>query len=151
MYKYDTNGNFWKLKKPWKSRLLIKDLILNKRITVFSGSSAVSSSQGLILDTNNNVGIGVDESSDLPLSYKLMVSGSIKASGTVVQGSDIRQKEDIRTPWQEAEAFMKGMDKNGIEYEKMIIEKETHGFSKEENRIEKMKRISAFFNKYLDT
>ena len=27
----------------------------------------------------------------------------------------------------------------------MIIEKETHGFSKEENRIEKMKRISAFF------
>ena len=46
---------------------------------------------------------------------------------------------------------MKGMDKNGIEYEKMIIEKETHGFSKEENRIEKMKRISAFFNKYLDT
>ena len=25
-----------------------------------------------------------------------MVSGSIKASGTVVQGSDIRQKEDIR-------------------------------------------------------
>lgn len=69
---------------------------VNKRITVFSGSSAVSSSQGLILDTNNNVGIGVDESSDLPLSYKLMVSGSIKASGTVVQGSDIRQKEDIR-------------------------------------------------------
>jgi dipeptidyl aminopeptidase/acylaminoacyl peptidase len=63
----------------------------------------------------------------------------------------IHGKEDIRTPWQEAEAFMKGMDKNGIEYEKMIIEKETHGFSKEENRIEKMKRISAFFNKYLDT
>ena len=69
---------------------------VNKRLTVFSGSSAVSSSQGLILDTNNNLGVGVNESSDLPLSYKLMVSGSIKASGTVVQGSDIRQKEDIR-------------------------------------------------------
>jgi len=68
---------------------------VNKRLTVFSGSSAVSSSQGLILDTNNNLGVGVNESSDLPLSYKLMVSGSIKASGTVVQGSDIRLKEDI--------------------------------------------------------
>lgn len=68
---------------------------VNKRLTVFSGSSAVSSSQGLILDTNNNLGIGVNESSDLPLSYKLMVSGSIKASGTVIQGSDSRLKEDI--------------------------------------------------------
>ena len=46
---------------------------------------------------------------------------------------------------------MKELDKAGIKYEKMIIEKEGHGFSKEENRIEKMKRISAFFNKYLDT
>jgi dipeptidyl aminopeptidase/acylaminoacyl peptidase len=45
---------------------------------------------------------------------------------------------------------MKAMDKNGIKYEKMIIEKETHGFSKAENRIEKMKRISSFFSKYLD-
>ena len=45
----------------------------------------------------------------------------------------------------------RAMDKAGIKYEKMIIEKETHGFSREENRIEKMKRISAFFNKYLDT
>ena len=69
---------------------------VNKRITVFSGSSAVSSSQGLILDASDNVGIGMNESTDLPLSYKLAVSGSIKASGTVVQGSDIRLKEDIR-------------------------------------------------------
>lgn len=69
---------------------------VNKRITVFSGSSAVSSSTGLILDANNNLGLGVDESSDLPLTYKLAVSGSIKATGTVVQGSDIRLKEDIR-------------------------------------------------------
>ena len=69
---------------------------VNKRLTVYSGSSAVSSSQGLILDANDILGIGVNESSDLPLSYKLMVSGSIKASGTVVQGSDIRLKEDIQ-------------------------------------------------------
>ena len=63
----------------------------------------------------------------------------------------IHGEKDIRTPYKEAKAFMKKMDKAGIEYEKMIIEKETHGFSREENRIEKMKRISAFFNKYLDT
>ena len=63
----------------------------------------------------------------------------------------IHGKKDVRTPYKEAEAFMKALDKNGIKYEKMIIEKETHGFSKEENRIEKMKRISAFFRKHLDT
>ena len=62
----------------------------------------------------------------------------------------IHGKKDVRTPYKEAEAFMKAMDKNGIKYEKMIIEKETHGFSKEENRIEKMKRISAFFRKNLN-
>jgi dipeptidyl aminopeptidase/acylaminoacyl peptidase len=32
-----------------------------------------------------------------------------------------------------------------------IVEKEGHGFSEEENRIEKLKRISAFFKKYLAT
>jgi len=69
---------------------------VNKRITVFSGSSAVSSSQGLILDSSNNVGIGVNESSDLPLSYKLAVSGSGYFSGTVTQGSDERFKKDIK-------------------------------------------------------
>ena len=58
--------------------------------------------------------------------------------------------KDMRTPYKEAVTFMKELDKNGIKYEKMIIEKEGHGFSKEENRIEKLKRISAFFNKYLD-
>ena len=103
-----TNGQVLTLYYPSSSQVpvnsgsvevsLIKGLQnagVNKRLTVFSGSSAVSSSQGLILDTNNNLGIGVNESSDLPLSYKLMVSGSIKASGTVVQGSDSRLKEDI--------------------------------------------------------
>lgn len=103
-----TNGQVLTLYYPSSSQVpvnsgsveisLIKGLQnagVNKRLTVFSGSSAVSSSQGLILDTNNNLGVGVNESSDLPLSYKLMVSGSIKASGTVVQGSDSRLKEDI--------------------------------------------------------
>ena len=59
--------------------------------------------------------------------------------------------KDIRTPYKEAVTFMKELDKRGITYEKMIVEKEGHGFSEEENRIEKLKRISAFFNKYLAT
>ena len=59
--------------------------------------------------------------------------------------------KDIRTPYKEAVTFMKELDKKGITYEKMIVEKEGHGFSDEENRIEKLKRISAFFNKYLST
>ncbi len=59
--------------------------------------------------------------------------------------------KDIRTPYKEAVTFMKELDKKGITYEKMIVEKEGHGFSDEENRIEKLKRISAFFNKYLAT
>ena len=59
--------------------------------------------------------------------------------------------KDLRTPYKEAVTFMKELDKNGISYEKMIVEKEGHGFSEEENRIEKLKRISAFFNKYLTT
>ena len=59
--------------------------------------------------------------------------------------------KDIRTPYKEAVTFMKELDKKGIKYEKMIVEKEGHGFSKEENRIEKMTRISAFFTTYLDT
>ena len=63
----------------------------------------------------------------------------------------IHGEKDIRTPYKEAKAFMKKLDKAGIKYEKMIIEKETHGFSREENRIEKLKRISAFFKKYLAT
>jgi len=62
----------------------------------------------------------------------------------------IHGEMDIRTPYKEAVSFMKKLDKYGIEYEKMIIEKETHGFSKEENRIEKLKRVSNFFKKYLN-
>ena len=62
----------------------------------------------------------------------------------------IHGEKDIRTPYKEAQTFMKALDKVGIKYEKMIIEKETHGFSKEENRIEKLKRISAFFRKHLE-
>ena len=46
--------------------------------------------------------------------------------------------------------FLKNfMDRNNISYEKMIITKEEHGFSNEENREASMERLLKFFNKYL--
>lgn len=107
-YSASTNGQVLTMYYPSSSQVpvnsgsidfsLIKglqDAGINKRLAVFSGSSAISSSQGIILDANDNLGIGVNEASDLPLAYKLVVSGSIKATGTVIQGSDERLKEDI--------------------------------------------------------
>ena len=107
-YSASTNGQVLTMYYPSSSQVpvnsgsiefsLIKglqDAGVNKRLAVFSGSSAISSSQGIVLDVNNNLGIGVNEASDLPLAYKLVVSGSIKATGTVVQGSDERLKKDI--------------------------------------------------------
>tara|TARA_E500000081_G_scaffold107325_1_gene109057 strand:- start:58 stop:2052 length:1995 start_codon:yes stop_codon:yes gene_type:complete len=58
-------------------------------------------------------------------------------------------KKDIRTPYKDAELFMQEMDRNNIPYEKMIITKEEHGFSNEENREASMERLLKFFNKYL--
>ena len=60
-------------------------------------------------------------------------------------------KKDIRTPYKDAELFMEEMDRNNISYEKMIITKEEHGFSNEENREASMERLLKFFNKYLIT
>jgi hypothetical protein len=107
-YSASTNGQVLTMYYPSSSQVpvnsgsidfsLIKglqDAGINKRLAVYSGSSAISSSQGFILDANDNLGLGVNEASDLPLAYKLVVSGSIKATGTVVQGSDERLKEDI--------------------------------------------------------
>ena len=102
-YSASTNGQVLTMYYPSSSQVpvnsgsidfsLIKglqDAGVNKRLAVFSGSSAISSSQGIVLDVNDNLGIGVNEASDLPLAYKLVVSGSIKATGTVVQGSKER-------------------------------------------------------------
>ena len=67
----------------------------DRRVAFFSGSSTIETSQGFVVDTSGSVGIKVNESG-LPLSYALDVSGSIRASGTVVQSSDIRLKENIK-------------------------------------------------------
>ena len=64
------------------------------RVAFFTGSSALSSVSGFIV-SGSKVGINLNESTDIPITYQLEVSGSIKASGTVIQGSDERLKENI--------------------------------------------------------
>ena len=80
----------------------------------------------------------------------------IKLSSPINRVSEMRVpffllhgKKDIRTPYKDAELFMQEMDRNNISYEKMIITKEEHGFSNEENREASMERLLKFFNKYL--
>jgi hypothetical protein len=72
----------------------------DRRVALFSGSSTIVTEQGFVVDETGSVGIRVNES-NLPLSYALDVSGSIRASGTVLQGSDERLKKDI-TPVDDA-------------------------------------------------
>jgi len=66
----------------------------DRRIAMFSGSSTIETVAGTVIDTSGSMGIRVNEST-LPLSYALDVSGSIRASGTVLQSSDERLKENI--------------------------------------------------------
>lgn len=72
----------------------LQDAGRDMRIAHFSGSSAIVTTEGFIIDESGSVGIGVDESIAL-LDYKLDVSGSIRTTGTVLQTSDKRLKEDI--------------------------------------------------------
>jgi hypothetical protein len=64
------------------------------RVALFSGSSTIETRGGFICDTSGSVGIKVNENT-APLSYALDVSGSIRATGTVLQSSDERLKENI--------------------------------------------------------
>jgi len=64
------------------------------RVALFSGSSTVETRPGFICDTSGSVGVRVNENT-APLSYALDVSGSIRATGTVLQSSDERLKENI--------------------------------------------------------
>jgi len=64
------------------------------RVALFSGSSTIVTRNGFICDETGSVGIKINES-NAPLSYALDVSGSIRASGTILQSSDERLKENI--------------------------------------------------------
>lgn len=72
----------------------LQDAGRDMRIAHFSGSSAIVTTPGVIIDNSGSMGIGVDES-QAPLDYKLDVSGSIRSTGTILQTSDERLKEDI--------------------------------------------------------
>lgn len=66
----------------------------DRRVVIFSGSSAIETREGVFIDRSGSLGIGQNESKQT-LSYKLDVSGSIRATGTVLQASDERLKENI--------------------------------------------------------
>ena len=73
---------------------------VQNRVAYFQDTGSIGDVSGFIIDStsgNNYVGINVDELNDIPLTYALEVSGSIKASGAVYQTSDERTKENIET------------------------------------------------------
>lgn len=63
-------------------------------LAVYTGSNSLKTVTGLRVDNDANLGIGVKQA-DLPLSHKLEVSGSIRASRGVFANSDERLKENI--------------------------------------------------------
>jgi hypothetical protein len=67
------------------------------RIVKFGSGGSLAGQAGFITDTAGNVGINIDESTDLPLTYNLEVSGSIRASQGVLTNSDERLKDNIET------------------------------------------------------
>jgi hypothetical protein len=73
----------------------LQDAGQHGRIAHFSGSSGISTTEGFLINNSGNVAIGAEN--DTPdLTYKLTVTGDIKATGTILQSSDERLKEDIR-------------------------------------------------------
>lgn len=97
---------------------------VNRRIPYYSGSSELTSSLGFIVD-HGKVGINVNESTDIPLTYELEVSGSIRASNAVVSNSDKRLKEDIQ-PLQNS--LDKVINLEGVTYKWIGKEKTNIGF-----------------------
>lgn len=68
----------------------------DRRVVIFSGSSAIETREGVFVDRSGSLGVGQNESTQT-LSYRLDVSGSIRATGTVLQSSDERLKENVVT------------------------------------------------------
>lgn len=66
----------------------------DRRVVIFSGSSAIETREGVFIDRSGSLGVGQNEDTQT-LSYRLDVSGSIRATGTVLQASDERLKENI--------------------------------------------------------
>ncbi len=68
----------------------------DRRVVIFSGSSAIETREGVYVDRSGSLGVGVSEAT-ATLPYRLDVSGSIRATGTVFQASDERLKENIKS------------------------------------------------------
>lgn len=94
------------IQQPAQSFSLIKGIspARDRRIPFYSGSTSLTTKAGLIVsasaeddDPNVHVGINIDEERDLPLTYNLEVSGSIRTSAAVFQSSDERLKSNIET------------------------------------------------------
>lgn len=66
----------------------------DKHIAIFSGSNGLESSTGLMVD-EGRVGININPTLDIPLTYQLEVSGSLRTSGGVFTNSDRRLKDNI--------------------------------------------------------
>ena len=65
-----------------------------RQVLFYTGSNAVTSSNALIM-SGSSLGVNTTDS-DLPLTYNLEVSGSIRASQAVLSNSDERLKENIK-------------------------------------------------------
>lgn len=88
----------------------------NRRIAFYTGSDTISTIEGFVVDTEGNVGIGINEGSNLPgpLSHKLAVSGSIASTGgTVASISDIRFKTEVETI---SDGLQRVLDSRGVTY-----------------------------------
>lgn len=85
----------------------------NRRVAYYKGTAALSSSQGFIVD-GTKVGINVDETNDIPLTYQLEVSGSIRASAGVLSNSDRKLKQKIK-PLENSSKIVSSLQ--GVEFE----------------------------------
>jgi len=90
----------------------------NRRVAFYSGSNSLDTAEGLIVSSSTSgvsLGVNVNETTDLPLSYNLEVSGSIRASAAVFQSSDERLKDNIQTI---DEALSKIVSSRGVTFDK---------------------------------
>jgi dipeptidyl aminopeptidase/acylaminoacyl peptidase len=74
----------------------------------------------------------------------LFFSEKIKKPLLVVQGAN-----DSRVPQSESDSIVARVKKNGTPVEYLIFDDEGHGVRKPENKIETLKAIATFLNKYL--
>lgn len=91
---------------------------VNHRIPFYTGSATLVTNDGFIADRQEDgtvhVGINVDETNDAAfLTYELEVSGSIRASAVVYQGSDKRYKENIETI---DDGLIRVLNSRGVKY-----------------------------------